>query len=130
MRKCSIKSLDAVFAKITDSAKLYLPVDGDNGADYKVWEPGVQYSSCLNTVRSAKDFFFPQTENLIEFKVSGKQIEVIDVRDEHEDFVVFGVRACDAASFDILDRVFLSDPVDTYYANRRRYCYYGLYKTC
>lgn len=119
MRKCSLNLLDTIFAKITAEAKLYLPVDGENGAEYKVWEPGVQYSNSLNTVRSAKDFFFPQTENLIEFKVTGKQIDVIDVRNEHEDFVIFGVRACDAASFDILDRVFLCEPVDSYYANRR-----------
>ena len=31
---------------------------------------------------------------------------------ETEDFVLFGVRACDARSFELLDRVFLSDPVD------------------
>ena len=75
----------------------------------------------LNTVRSAKDFFFPQTENLAEFKMEGKNIEVIDPRTETEDFVVFGVRACDARSFSILDKVFLVDPVDTYYKNRREH---------
>ena len=64
----------------------------------------------LNTVRSAKDFFFPQTENLVDFKIKGKEIEVIDPRTEHEDFVVFGVRACDARSFTILDKVFLAEP--------------------
>ena len=75
----------------------------------------------MNTVRSAKDFFFPQTENLAEFKMEGKNIEVIDPRTETEDFVVFGVRACDARSFSILDKVFLVDPVDTYYKNRREH---------
>lgn len=78
-------------------------------------------SAALNTVRSAKDFFFPQTENLMDFKLSGKTIEIIDTRSETEDFVLFGVRACDVKSFEILDRVFLSDPVDTYYKNRREH---------
>ena len=119
MRKFSIQALDTIFAKIAADEKLYLPVDGENGSNYKLWEPGVQMSDALNTVRSAKDFFFPQTENLIEFKVTGKQIDIIDVRNENEDFVVFGVRACDVRSFDILDRVFLSEPIDSYYANRR-----------
>lgn len=121
MRKFSIQSLDTIFAKIAADEKLYLPVDGENGSDYKLWEPGVKMSDALNTVRSAKDFFFPQTENLIEFKVAGKQIDIVDIRDEKEDFVVFGVRACDVRSFDILDRVFLSDPVDSYYASRREH---------
>ena len=40
---------------------------------------------------------------------------------ECEDFVIFGVRACDAASFKILDSVYLSEPVDTYYQNRREH---------
>jgi hypothetical protein len=75
----------------------------------------------LNTVRSAKDFFFPQTENLMEFKTEGKQIEVIDIREEYEDFVIFGVRACDVKSFEILDRVFLNDVTDTFYGNRREH---------
>ena len=33
----------------------------------------------------------------------------------------FGVRACDARSFSILDKVFLADPVDTYYQARREH---------
>ena len=48
---------------------------------------------------------FPQIESLAKFKVSGKQIEIIDDRAETESFVIFGVRACDCRSFDILDSV-------------------------
>ena len=119
MRKCLIESLDNIFAQISKKSSLYLPVDKDNGAVFEKWVEGTHLSDALNTVRSAKDFFFPQTENLMEFKTSGKEIEVIDTRDEHEDFVVFGVRGCDVKSFEILDRVFLSEPVDSFYANRR-----------
>ena len=57
----------------------------------------------------------------MDFKVKGKEIEIIDPRTEHEDFVIFGVRACDARSFTILDKVFLADPVDTYYKSRREH---------
>ena len=55
----------------------------------------------------------------MKFKTEGKTIEVEDIRTESEDFVVFGVRACDVKSFDILDRVFLTEPMDSFYANRR-----------
>ena len=119
MRKCSREALDAVFAKIAGSKTLYIPTDTKNGAAFREWESGMKLSGALNTVRSAKDFFFPQTENLMEFKTSGKQIEIIDTRKPGEDFVVFGVRACDAKSFEVLDRVFLSEPADSYYAERR-----------
>ncbi len=122
MLKCSLDKINSVFAEISKSASLYLPVDQNDGsAAYKKWEEGTQWSQALNTVRSPKDFFFPQTENLMEFKTSGKNIEVIDTRSESEDFVIFGVRACDVKSFEILDRVFLSEPVDSFYASRREH---------
>ena len=121
MRKIALNQLDQLFAEIAASRKLYLPVDTKAGAKFEPWQQGTVLSDALNTVRSAKDFFFPQTENLMDFKVEGKNIEVIDTRSECEDFVLFGVRACDVKSFEVLDRVFLAEPVDTYYKNRREH---------
>ncbi|MDE6796990.1 MAG: 4Fe-4S dicluster domain-containing protein [Ruminococcus sp.] len=120
MLKISVEKLDELFKAVAEKQTLYIPADREDGAsEYKKYEDGMKLSSNLNTLRSAKDFFFPQTENLADFKMKGKSIEVIDVREESEDFVVFGVRACDARSFTILDKVFLSEPVDSYYKNRR-----------
>lgn len=122
MFKCSIDKLDSLFAAIAKDASLYLPVDGKDGkAHFEKWENGVKMSNALNTVRSAKDFFFPQTENLVSFKMEGKNIEIKPERSPDEDFVVFGVRACDARSFTVLDRVFLEDPVDSFYKARREH---------
>jgi ferredoxin len=36
-----------------------------------------------------------------------------------QDFVIVGVRACDVKSFDILDKVFLTEPRDIFYAMKR-----------
>ncbi|MBQ7406857.1 MAG: 4Fe-4S dicluster domain-containing protein [Clostridia bacterium] len=120
MLKCSLDKLQALFAKIAENAKLYLPIDNSDGtASYGEWSEGTAWSNALNTTKSPKDFFFPQTEDLMKFKTEGKNIEVIDVRRECEDFVIFGVRACDVKSFDILDRVFLTEPRDSYYAMKR-----------
>ena len=122
MRKCSLSLINEVFAEIAKSEMLFLPVDNKDGrAEYTKWTDGCQWSNQLNTVRSPKDFFFPQTENLMEFKVSGKNIEIIDTRTAKEDFVVFGVRPCDAKAFEILDRVFLTEPKDSYYASAREH---------
>ncbi len=122
MLKIAIEKLDELFKTVAEKQTLYIPADRADGAsEYKKYEDGMKLSSKLNTLRSAKDFFFPQTENLADFKMEGKKIEVIDVREEAEDFVVFGVRACDARSFTILDKVFLSEPVDSYYKNRREH---------
>ncbi len=119
MKKLPIDNLNLLFSEISKAYKLYMPIDGAKGASYEEWKDGKSFSDALNTVRSPKDFFFPQTENLMDFKTEGKKIEIIDTREECEDFVIFGVRACDVKSFDVLDRVFLSEPVDTYYKNRR-----------
>ena len=122
MLKISLDKIHSLFTKIAENAKLYLPIDNPDGsATYGEWAPGVEWSSALNTTKSPKDFFFPQTEDLMKFKTEGKSIEVVDVRGEIEDFVVFGVRACDVKSFDILDRVFLTEPRDSFYAMKREH---------
>lgn len=121
MVKISLEKLNDFFAAVAAHGTLYIPVDTSAGAKYEKWENGKKLSDALNTVRSPKDFFFPQTENLMEFKTEGKKIEIIDTRTEHEDFVVFGVRACDVKSFEVLDKVFLSEPVDSFYKNRREH---------
>ncbi|MBR5514882.1 MAG: 4Fe-4S dicluster domain-containing protein [Clostridia bacterium] len=122
MRKCSLEKINLVFAEIAKAYTLYLPTDqNDSSAKFTKWEEGSVWSNALNTVRSPKDFFFPQAEDLMEFKVEGKNIDITDIRQESEDFVIFGVRACDVKSFEILDRVFLVDPVDSFYASRREH---------
>lgn len=121
MRKILLENIDSFFAAIAESNTLYIPQDTAAGAKFEKWEQGKALSEALNTVRSAKDFFFPQTENLMDFKMDGKNIEIIDTREECEDFVIFGVRACDVKSFEVLDRVFLAEPADSYYKNRREH---------
>ena len=122
MLKCSLDKIQSLFAKIAENAKLYLPIDNADGtASFGEWIEGVAWSDALNTNKSPKDFFFPQTEDLMRFKTEGKNIEIIDVRRESEDFVVFGVRACDVKSFDVLDRVFLTEPQDSFYAMKREH---------
>ena len=122
MLKISLNKIQELFAKISEDAKLYLPISNSDGtATYGEWTEGAEWSNALNTTKSPNDFFFPQTEDLMRFKTDGKNIEVIDVRRECEDFVVFGVRACDVKSFEILDRVFLTEPCDSFYAMKREH---------
>ena len=120
MKKLPISALNELLSAMAEIRPLYIPSDDAKGqAQFTHWTAGSSMSSKLNTVRSAKDLFFPQVENLVNFKMSGKKIQVIENRDPAEPFIVFGVRACDCRSFEILDRVFLSEPVDTYYTTRR-----------
>ena len=69
MKKLSLNKLYDFFAAVAAKQSLYMPVNVEAGkAEYKKWSEGVELSEALNTLRSAKDFFFPQTENLMEFK--------------------------------------------------------------
>ena len=121
MKQIAKEKLSAALAALAETMPLYLPVATASGAEFKRYEAGDVFADVCNTNRSAKDFFFPQVEPMANFKTEGKKIEVVDIRQEQEDFVIFGVRACDVKSFEILDRVFLADPVDTFYQNRRRH---------
>ena len=122
MLKCALEALPRLFAEIAGFEKLYLPIDRKDGnAFFDEWHDGVTCSDALNTAKSPKDFFFPQAEDLIRFQTAGKSIEVIDIREECEDFVLFGVRACDAKSLDVLDSVFLNEPTDSFYAMKRKH---------
>lgn len=118
-----VEKIDSFFEAVASKQKLYLPVtNSSKKANFELWEKGKVLSDELKTVRSAKDFFFPKAERLVNYKVNGKEIVVEDPRKEVEDFVVFGVRACDAKSFEVIDAVYLNmTPVDTYYKNRREH---------
>lgn len=124
MLSLSVEKIDELFEAVSSKQNLYIPVDCETSkkANFQKWQKGLKLSERLKTVRSAKDFFFPKTENLVNYKVEGKSIKVEDPRKDVEDFVVFGVRACDAKSFEIIDNVYLhTTPVDSYYKNRREH---------
>ena len=115
--------IDSLFELIGSKQPLYLPVDNNSGkADFARWQKGTKLSEKLKTTRSAKDFFFPKTEHMVSYEMNGKEVKVVDPRKEVEDFVIFGVRACDARGFTAIDNVYLNmNPVDSYYKNRREH---------
>lgn len=115
--------IDSLFELIGSKQPVYLPVDNNSGkADFAKWQKGTKLSEKLKTTRSAKDFFFPKTEHLVSYEMSGKEVKVVDPRKDVEDFVIFGVRACDARGFTAIDNVYLNmNPVDSYYKNRREH---------
>lgn len=116
MKKLPISQLNDLFSAISRLETLYLPTD----AGFVPYSPETAMTRRVNTGRSPKDLFFPQVETLMGFRTRGQSIELLDRREETKPFVIFGVRACDCRSFDILDSVFLAPPEDTFYKNRRQ----------
>lgn len=112
--------LTEFYAALAEKMPLYIPMKKAGETNYG-WYDGVNPVDIdtLKTVKSPKDAFFPQSENMMKFRTEGKKIDIIDVREDKAPFAIFGVRACDLKAFGILDNVFLGDPVDTYYKSRR-----------
>ena len=120
MIKIEKSNQNALFKTLSNLMPLYLPIKKAGEVNYGLFEENAEVSyQTLKTVKSAKDLFFPQSQDMMAFKMQGKNIEIIDVRKQEQPFIIFGVKGCDLKSFEILDKVFLSDPVDTYYKAKR-----------
>lgn len=72
-----------------------------------------------------KNFLFPQTEPVFRYRWEDGKIVVYEPIEndlgysDKNEIVIFGALPCDAASIEILDRVFLTNPVDIFYSKRR-----------
>ena len=120
MLKIAKERLNELYAKINETMGVYIPVKKAGEVNYAVWSEGKEVSlETLKTVKSPKNMFFPQTENMMKFKTEGKTLSVENMNFEKRPFVLFGVKACDYKAIEVLDKVFLAEPVDTYYKARR-----------
>ena len=101
---------------------VYAPVEDGAMVVFDRYAEGMKV--CLEgpiAAKSPKDILFPQWEDLMQFRMDGKNIELTEQERCNEDYVIFGARACDIQAIQVLDKVFLSDPLDTYYAARREH---------
>ena len=120
MFKIAKENLSALFSKIAENNELILPVKVANQTNFGYWSEEADVDlDTLKTVKSAKDAFFPQSENLYTCTKEDKKIKITPEELQSQNFVVFGMKACDIKGVEVLDKVFLADPVDTFYAARR-----------
>lgn len=122
MYKIAKDNLAALFQLIADNQELYLPVKNAGQTNYAAWTKEAEVDlDTLKTVKSAKDAFFPQSENLYTVRKENKKLKIEPEKLKEQNFVVFGMKACDVKGVEVLDKVFLSDPVDSFYAARREH---------
>lgn len=120
MYKIAKENLTALFQLIAGAQELYLPVRVSGQVNFKAWSEDAEVDlDTLKTVKSPKDVFFPQSEDLYTCKKDGKKLTIEPEALKEQDFVVFGMKACDIKGVEVLDKVFLADPIDTFYAARR-----------
>ena len=76
MYKIAKENLSALFQSIAENQELYLPVEVSGQVNFKAWTPDAKVSlETLKTVKSPKDAFFPQSENLVHRTERGQETE-------------------------------------------------------
>ena len=96
MFKIAKENLAALFQMIAADQQLILPVKKGGQANFAAWTEGAEVDlDSLKTVKSPKDAFFPQSENLYTCYKEGKSIKVKPEELQNQNFVVFGMKACD-----------------------------------
>lgn len=122
MKKIAKEALPMLYKKIAEAKELIIPVKVCGQTNYKVWTEDAEVDlDTLKTVKSAKDAFFPQSETLYTVKKEDKKLHIEPEALKNQEFVVFGMKACDVQGVAVLDKVFLVDPVDSFYAARREH---------
>ena len=122
MKRIALENLPKLYAAIAEKQTLLLPVKTAGKTNYGVWTEDAEVDlQTLKTVKSAKDAFFPQSETLYTCYRDGQKITIQPEKLEEESFVIFGMKACDVRGIQVLDKVFLADPVDSFYAARREH---------
>ena len=121
MYKIKKENLNALYAAIAAENDLFLPVKAAGQTNFGLYTEATQVDiDTLKTVKSGKDIFFPQSETLYQVRREEGKFAIAGEAPRQTPFVVFGIRGCDVKALAVLDKVFLSDPIDSYYAARRQ----------
>ncbi len=74
----------------------------------KITDPCEIIFDFLNSKVPPKEIVFPRMETLFTYKINGKEIEIEPVNNLNEKYLIFGIRPCDAYSFNLLENFFAS----------------------
>ena len=122
MYKIAKENLQTLYREIAKNQELFLPEKIGEQVNFAPYREELETDlTVLKTVKSPKDVFFPQSENLYTCVEKDRKITIEPEKLQEHKFVVFGMRPCDVKGVQVLDKVFLADPVDTFYAARREH---------
>ena len=134
MYSISKEKLNALYGAIAESYDLFMPLKAADQTNYGFWKEGAEGDiDTLKTIRSGKDAFFPQVEQLYTVNreivpadvASGEDAEkaadtpirtklnVTPGKLVDQDFVIFGMRPYDVSAIEVMANVLLTDPVDS-----------------
>lgn len=113
-------NLKKLISKVLTSFQVIAPVNENNVSFFKrisvyeeiKWEDN-------NPIKSPKEFFFAPSDDLFRFQMKSKSILLREPSNHHDQRIVLGIRPCDMAALNTLDRVFLEDGKDLLYSALR-----------
>ncbi len=115
------EKLKTLAAKLCERGNRVLaPATIDGATVFAEFGPGSEIAfDVLRTARSSKEAFFPCSETLFEFRREGRSIEIVPDETPAQPTVLLWCRPCDAASYDMLDRLFAWDYDDEFWQAKR-----------
>jgi ferredoxin len=120
MKYISQADLSTLLDNLAESQTLYAPRQVEGVLLYRPVQDSADITwHFIRPALSIKEAFFPATDRLLSIEKTGQHVYLNETLPEGPQ-VIFGVRPCDARGLKILDAMFLNDPVDPYYARRRK----------
>ncbi len=99
--------LPALLSRLLDHYRVYAPVRHQGMTNFQEISAADQVDlSHVNTTLSPKSLMLPQSESMFEFTLDRTSDQVGVLREIEKDFsprIIFGIRPCDAKSFQLLD---------------------------
>ncbi|MGI6096548.1 MAG: 4Fe-4S dicluster domain-containing protein [Dethiobacteria bacterium] len=119
MKKLKKEKLTELWSLLAERTSLYLPVDEGGSVNFLPWEKGMEVDlDALNSTIPPKSIFFQQTEVYLQYTTEEDGLKFEEITPQGP-AVLFGVRPCDLKGIQLLDNVFLQEPEDSLYKQRR-----------
>lgn len=121
LKKIEQGKLSELVTALIDQGPLYAPVRDDRGVNFQsIRSPLAVTLDFYNSVLSPKAVFFPQSEDLISYRLGRGEPTAKTTPLPTAQTILLGVRPPDAYSFFLMDELFLgSGIVDPYWQSRR-----------
>lgn len=119
--QCIDKSdLQAILSVLQEKRNVFAPVEQGNDLRLRMLPAeGKIFLGSRKPLLPLKMLFLPEVEDLFSISIKNTSPHITPVEPITRDRLVLGVLGCDIAALEILDRVFLEEPVDESYRKRR-----------
>ncbi len=123
VEKILLKSeIPRLFKELSQEYSFFAPTKVKGNIEFnKVKAPEEIELDYSNSKVPPKEVLFPRMETLFYYKTNGKDIEIEPPKDLNEKYLIFGIRACDAYSFNLLEQFFnFGKFTDTLFVNKKK----------